>query len=224
MNPAQEKIIDKIKKLLALSTSSNEHEAALAMKNANRLLMEHNLSMSDVTEVDLGNIVENEVLSPQMITPWKLTLLNTVMRLNNCQIILNSHGVYGKGGKRSVVAIGKEHNIMVSVAMYEYLLTTLKRMAKQAGLSNSRMFEDGFTHAVCEKINDIITERNKKQNEFDTQCTALVVVESAAVQKFIKEKHSNLETKNMRTSITDRQNYAKGHMAGQSVSLNDQIK
>ena len=41
-------IIEKIKKLLALANSSNEHEAALAAGHAQRLLSEHNLAMADI--------------------------------------------------------------------------------------------------------------------------------------------------------------------------------
>ena len=41
-------IIEKIKKLLALANSSNEHEAALAASHAQRLLSEHNLAMADI--------------------------------------------------------------------------------------------------------------------------------------------------------------------------------
>ena len=36
------KVVDKIQKLLALTESSNEHEAALAAEKAHELLAEHN--------------------------------------------------------------------------------------------------------------------------------------------------------------------------------------
>ena len=43
-----ERIIEKVRKLLALSQSDNEHEAAAAAAKAQALLSEYNLSMSDV--------------------------------------------------------------------------------------------------------------------------------------------------------------------------------
>lgn len=42
------KIIDRIKKLLALAESDNESEAKLAMERANELLLRYNLSSSQV--------------------------------------------------------------------------------------------------------------------------------------------------------------------------------
>lgn len=43
---------EKIKKLLALSESSNEHEAKAALLKARELMAEHKISMSDTMEVD----------------------------------------------------------------------------------------------------------------------------------------------------------------------------
>ncbi|MDD3816412.1 MAG: DUF2786 domain-containing protein, partial [Desulfocapsaceae bacterium] len=43
-----QKIINKLQKLLSLSASDNENEAALAMKKAEGLMREHNLSVADV--------------------------------------------------------------------------------------------------------------------------------------------------------------------------------
>lgn len=48
VNTTTAPIIEKIKKLLALANSSNEHEAALAAGHAQRLLSEHNLAMADI--------------------------------------------------------------------------------------------------------------------------------------------------------------------------------
>ena len=43
------KLIERIRKLLALAESPNEHEAALASERAQALLAEHKLSLAQVT-------------------------------------------------------------------------------------------------------------------------------------------------------------------------------
>lgn len=55
-----EKIIERVRKLLALATSSNEHEAALAAAHAQRLLAEHNLAMADI-ETQRETMTANKV-------------------------------------------------------------------------------------------------------------------------------------------------------------------
>ena len=43
-----EKILDKIKKCLALASSANEHEAAAALRQAQKLMQAHGLTDQDV--------------------------------------------------------------------------------------------------------------------------------------------------------------------------------
>jgi hypothetical protein len=218
----KEKIVDKIRKLLALSESPNEHEAMLAMENANKLLMKYNLEMSDVSEsVDLNNIIENNILSGMKLASFKTNLLSAVMRLNNCEIIIHNR----IRGEKTIKALGKRHNIEVSVSMYEYLNSTLDRLSsKRDKRLNSLSFKLGFAHSISQKVDEILRERNKKQNEFDTQCTALVIQEKALVRNFIKQQYPNLRTISTSASVSDRQGYMAGKMAGDSVSLNGQIK
>ena len=52
--PDLNRIVDRVKKLLALSTSANPHEAALAAAKAQELLFRHNLSMAMV-EAELAD-------------------------------------------------------------------------------------------------------------------------------------------------------------------------
>ena len=46
-------LLNKIKKCLALSQSSNEHEAAIALKQANKLMKDNNIDLSDVELSDV---------------------------------------------------------------------------------------------------------------------------------------------------------------------------
>ena len=49
---SQEKILEKIKKLLAMTESSNPNEANVAMAKAQRLMTEHNIEMHDIERSD----------------------------------------------------------------------------------------------------------------------------------------------------------------------------
>jgi hypothetical protein len=215
----KEKIVDKIRKLLALSESSNEHEAMLAMENANKLLMKHNLEMSDVNEVDINEMIEDDIMSGGRLMSYKTSLISSIMRLNNCEIVVHNR----TRGQKIVKALGKKHNIQVSISMYEYLVSTMEKIIKKEKCGNANSFRIGFAHSINQKVNEIIKERNKKQNEFDEACTALVVVEKELVKKFMKEKYPNIRTTITKSSIVDHASYSAGRTAGQAVSLNSQI-
>jgi len=215
----KEKIVDKIRKLLALSESSNEHEALLAMENANKFLMKYNLTMSDISEVDINGMIEDDVISGRKIMSYKTNLLNAIMKLNNCEVVIHNR----VRGEKTVRALGKKHNIQVSVSMYEYLISTMEKLSKKERGINLNSFRLGFAQAIGQKVNEIINERKKGQNEFDRACTALVVQEKALVEKFMKEKYPNLTRTRSTSSIRDHESFMAGRVAGQSVSLNGQI-
>ena len=76
---------EKIKKLLALSESSNEHEAKAALLKARELMAEHKISMSDTMEVDkriMKAFMENDSFNSRK-NPWMYNLAKVIAN-NNC--------------------------------------------------------------------------------------------------------------------------------------------
>lgn len=219
----KDKIIDKVKKLLALSKSSNEHEAGLALENANKLLMKHNLEMADIDEVSLSDIIEeNDLILGKRIMSWKIDLLNAVMRLNGCQILM--HRV--RNGNKRISAIGKKHNIEVSIFMYDYLIKTMDRTLKEKqkdDVIDPFSYRMGFCSAISRKVNEILQERERNKNDFNDACTALVVLDKALVNQFMNEKYKNIKEEKSKTSYKDRMSFMQGHIAGENTGLNSQV-
>lgn len=78
------KILDKIKKLLALGTSNNEHEAAAALAMAQKLMAEHGVTTS---ELKLADVTHVDVLSPfsiSKINDYEGQLAKTIAKLFSC--------------------------------------------------------------------------------------------------------------------------------------------
>ncbi len=68
------RIIDKIKKCLALSRSANEHEAAAALRQAQKLMQQYRIEMSDV---DMSDIAESGIAATVARKParWENNLM-----------------------------------------------------------------------------------------------------------------------------------------------------
>jgi len=212
----REQIVEKVQKLLRLSKSDNEHEASLAMANANKLLLKYNLEMSDVDEIDINEILEETVMSGKRMISWKLLLLNAIMDLNNCTIITHNR----IRGEKSVKAIGKKQNIAISMSMFDYVCKTMDRKLKHFS-GDAFAFRMGFTSAIQQKVREIIQSRKTDVQMSD--CTALVVQEKALVKQFIDEKYNNLKSKSLNTKGVDRQGYMAGMNEGRNVSFNGQV-
>jgi hypothetical protein len=81
------KILAKIKKCLALSASSNEHEAAVALNQAQALMKKYNLSHKDVAASTVG---ESKIRSSAHTRPslWEHNLAITCAKAFGCELFL----------------------------------------------------------------------------------------------------------------------------------------
>ena len=149
----KEKIVDKIKKLFALSESPNENEAARALENANRLLLKYNLEMKDINnDININSMMEETLLKAGRLVSWKIVLYIAVSKLNNCVIYISNI----RSGNKSVQVIGKKQNIEITSLMFEYLSETLEAKMKISRPYDKKAFRQGFCDAIESKILKII--------------------------------------------------------------------
>ena len=100
-------VIEKIKKLLALANSSNEHEAALAASHAQRLLSEHNLAMADIEAANKPEKADKVEASVSKTLPkWLRILSASVSAAFDCQAV---H--YPSTGKMVFIGVGADVQI-----------------------------------------------------------------------------------------------------------------
>ena len=128
---SKDKIIDRIRKLLALATSPNEHEAASAAEKAQAMLAEYNLSMAEVEAVNTNGsdeIVRDDSPKPGKI--WRRPLYGAVGRLYFCQYFY-AH----RGPLDTHTFIGARHNIEVAKLMANYLEEAIIRLGNEGARS-----------------------------------------------------------------------------------------
>ena len=81
----QNKLIERIKKLLALSANNpNPHEAQVALKRAQKLLAENDMSMTSLTEIESETIGESRGKNVQI---WSKRIYDAISRLYQCEYI-----------------------------------------------------------------------------------------------------------------------------------------
>ncbi len=210
-----EKIIDKVRKLLALSTSSNEHEAALAAQRATEMLLKHNLSLADL-EVKKSPYTWHD--TPFEQSGWKRSLIYGIAKYNLCDTILS------KGGK-SLHIVGKQHNIEVVLYLYAYLGREIDRLADlgyKSTLTNNTIrrwktaFREGAVYEVVERLKDA-------HQGADNGCRALVVVNTKELDEEMRKRFKNARTVS-RHIRADAAAYASGQTAGRSIPLHQGVR
>ena len=136
------KILEKIRKLLALKESAekigSEGEAYAAAQGVHRLLTEYNLTMQDVLgskgEDNGPRIEESDGISYNShFGLWKQQLMGVICKYNYCKCVASTR-------TKQVYAVGTEANVAVCTWLFEYLVSAFVSLAKQ----HFRKYLDGY--------------------------------------------------------------------------------
>lgn len=234
----QSKIVDKIKRLFKLSSSPNENEAMQAASKAQELLIQHNLSMSDVYKDGFcGEVIEHEVEVFKNIPTWKRALIFGVSESNMCAPIVRSKNVDGSILRR-VVFVGRPENAVVAGLLYDYLKNEVERLSKltkDTSLTYRTSFKFGCAKRLYQRLIENFENHKKygikSETSPDNNVSALVV--STMYQKNANEIQLYIETGNIKKgkkskvkirNHTAATAYCEGMKAGDKISLNKQIE
>lgn len=159
----REKIIAKIRKCLALSASSNEHEAAAALRQARKLMDAHGVSDLDVDAANAAN--EAKAKAGAMRTPpkWEASLAVRIADAFGCNSIFHSGG-WSRHGAWGFIGCGAAPEVaqyafavllrQLKRARSEHIKAALKRCKTATKTRRADLFAEGWVRAVTAKIDD----------------------------------------------------------------------
>lgn len=154
----KQKVLDKIKKCLALSKSANEHEAALALKQAQVLMQEYGLNDADVALSDIGETAGSKCAS--VLPAWQAGLAAVVCGCFGvrCYTEQKWRGAllrfYGAGNKAELADYA--YNVLLrqlKTARRNYMAAALKRVRLPKNKTyRADAFCTGWVLAVRSKV------------------------------------------------------------------------
>ena len=215
-------IIEKIKKLLALANSSNEHEAALAASHAQRLLSEHNLAMADIEAAhkpDKADKVETAV--SKTLPKWIRHLSAGVCTAFDCQAI--HHPATGK-----MTFIGVGADVQIAAYTFTYLDRTVRKlcstyMKQHVGSTIANRHRELMRQSYyLGAVSTIIARLREQKVQTPVTTGALVPVKEGLIRQAMNEI-GNLRTLRSRKSYVNIDAYAKGQMDGGQVGISHGI-
>jgi len=229
-----EKLLDKIAKLLRLSESPNQHEAELAAQRAQELMTRHSITeamLEDAGGVPEVSITESEAIEASAggVVVWKRTLLASIAGANGCTAVRSR-----KACSRwsSVRLVGAAQDVEQAAALYRHLrdyATTCwaeyRRSRNSSGGESSYYF--GFVASVTERIKEGRATARMAAQEGASDAAALVVVNRALAR--IDGRKSKLaewlaeqgikKSQKPALKVGDNDAYYAGANAGRSAGL-----
>lgn len=216
----KKKMIDRVKKLLSLANSDNEHEAKLAAERASKLLTEYNLTMQEVVvnrDYESTTVVEKNRMAQE--DKWLMPLLRDFFFVN--PIIHSSYRGRDDRGRRkyahSIVFIGEDVNVEVASYVYEFLLKEYRILwkvySKRTGAK--RGSKDSYYHGLTWGLKAQLQRSQKAvQNE-----TGLVLVKDPGLEKYMNEQHPDLRSQTRKANVGDFVAASHGAEDGKNIQI-----
>jgi hypothetical protein len=211
-------IIEKIKKLLALSNSCNEHEAALAASHVQRLLSEHNLAMADIDTLQKPEKADKvETAVAKTMPKWLRHLCSGVSDAFDCQAVHHP-------GTGTMTFIGVGTDVQIAAYTFTYLDKTIRRlcsayMKRQVGTAISARHRELFRHSyylgAVSTINQQLTTQKK---ETPVTPGALIPVKKGLIKQAISEIGC-IRTLHSRRSYINGGAYSQGQTDGKKIGI-----
>lgn len=167
------KIVERIKKLLALSRDggATEAEANLAAEKAGELMRAHNLSMATLEAAggtaEGGKRTEGRAERRAMYK-WQQNLMATVGHVNFCHVDVmwgkhvrrdGSMAPNVKSTPRGYRLIGREANVVAATEMFDYLIESITRILMVELNGDSSRVMSRFANSFREGCSDRLRER-----------------------------------------------------------------
>lgn len=217
---------DRIRKLLALSQSPNEHEAAAAAAKAHALLAEHNLTMAEVgteedtPDTDIGHMTHDSRHS----SPWVRQLWFAVAKTYFCDYFYYTHR-----HRTHHTIIGNATNTQLACAMGDYLQNTVMRLANTECRGQSGSFKTGFKKGAVSRLNARLKEMREAQTQEvkdvknSSNLPALYEQNDQVLAAYVKSTFGKLGKAVSRERNTSSAGYHAGRAAADNIGLHSQI-
>jgi len=233
MNSEQKiaKVMDRIKKLMALSQSPNQNEAATAAAAAASLMSEYELEEADL-RLETGEAAEaiEDVcftLDGQRHANWKSYLHVGLTRAFHCHSWLHRSFQNGKRTQAFRV-VGRRSNVQTINYLYLYLVQELTSMserawcevpATQASLIHGKHWKNSFlTGAAGEIQKRLFAQVEQEKAQPATNALVLVRKDQEEVEAFFNSVKPKLVKVQNQTRINS-DAYGQGQEAGRNINL-----
>lgn len=236
-NETMAAVMAKIRKLLARgdeARNDNEHERAIAMRQASALMARHGLEMSELADAPEADTFGALGQLPVDVdsSMWVGAVYWTIAELHGCTAFRRS----GRGYGTKMVIIGRAMRATVAKAMAAYVVASIKREATRQyaladGWTAARTFHANFGQGAASGVRKQVRELLAAQATGDlgdvqvSASQALVVVSQhkASLAEADAHMRANNKISAGRATRMGGVGYGEGRAYGTGLSLNAQI-
>ena len=231
---ASRKVLEKIRKLLALAESSNAHESALAMKMAGRLLHRHNLQQ--VTE-DLAHNFVYAIINrkKKRIAEYQRRIVVILKKHFDVEVLSSS--LYDPASDeihKTFELFGKQANVQTAEYCYDFLeskLSLLWEQNKHTFKGNTRIARKSYYFGILRGFSDRMMDDRDNESlpargadlPVTSSADSVLTVTGQALRRFIRTRYPRLSSRSSGIVQIYKETYDQGIRTGRTIVLHKGI-
>ncbi len=224
---AIEDVISKVRKLYALAeANTSEHEAAVAVAAAEKLLQQYRLSRAEVdAHSDADSESPAEDAEPietyaSRVPVWQQVLVGTLANHYGCVIY------QARSSKETAIrVVGCPSDVRLFRLQYNRVKAQVDRLTLKNGLGKGRSYCDSYRKGLVVVIHERLSAMRTEVREAATS-TALVKLDERESQaaRALRETHSNLRTSRPTPMRVKDDGFQAGRMDGHQIGLGEELE
>jgi hypothetical protein len=165
LTPEDQRALDRVRKLLALATSPDAHEAASAAAHAQALIDRHRLraildeeSAAESGDDPITDARDQPLETARKIRPWKVLLALELASRNGCV----AYTLETDDGQ-SLVLVGRAADREAVTTLWSWLVRRIEWLSATHGAGRSRRWHDDFRVGVVDAIAKRFAGENREE-------------------------------------------------------------
>lgn len=221
---ATERMLEKVRKLLALASSSNEHEALSAMNRVREIYARHNIEQWEANKTpDFYHLVITR--KSKRLETYEKKIIGILVGHFFVQVIAGQLYDASTGDRyRSIELIGNRESVLMAEYVYHFLLQQSEALVQNAG-PLSRVAKKSYRLGVLTGFAQKLSAQETTVETQDSQLSkALVVLQNDKKRdRYISQVYPRLRTLTSARQQLDRSAYSQGQAEGRKITLNKPI-
>lgn len=221
---AEEKLLEKVQKLLNLANSSNEHEAVLAMNRVREIYARYNLEKhlsSKNNEEFYHSIIQ---LGRKRLHSYEQKIISLLVNHYMVEVIIgSSYNASQQEHFRIIELIGRRENVLMAEYVYDFLnrfTLELVRQKKQTSTQKiSARLLKSFHLGLLTGFDEKISEHTEKQETGEIKHSIQLFRQDPELKKYISQIHPRLINVNSQARLRDRQFFELGKQEGRKINI-----
>lgn len=221
----RDEALDKIKKCLALAASPEAHEAAAALRQAQKLMAQFGLSETDVTLADVSEVRQQAQNAPMV--QWEVSLAFLVARAFGCDTFTSERRKLGKSlqvrRQRDYVFIGVGPAPEVAGYAFDVLARQCakdrrnhigqqsKNCKAKTKVARGDLYAEGWIAGVHKKLGQLAGK----------------VRDSALIAQYMAQRHAGMQEAEIKNRVKGKNvthnDWHRGLEAGRRAELNQGV-